>query len=161
MDQQQWLTTLNMLPISETMFANKFEHFANEPNINWILFDVYKIAPNYPLEISTYGYIFKEPTINYTNNFTNDSTQRLQITTKFLSKSTRDDLKGLQLKCGLVVGIFTYFILINILVACLTNCVYNRLHIRRDTHILRIQKLKMWIYLRKEQLALQQICAKI
>lgn len=94
MDRQQWLSALNMLPISESMFAKKFENIDTGSSINWVLFDIYKIAAHFPLEVSIYGYIFSE---------TEYPTQRLQITDKFLSKSTRDDLKGLQLKCGLAV----------------------------------------------------------
>lgn len=91
-----------MLPISEAMFAKKFPN--NDQSIDWILFDVYQIAPNYPLKVSTYGYIFREGASNYTDNKPDGSSQHLQTTAQFLNKSIRDDLNGLQLVCGLVVG---------------------------------------------------------
>lgn len=103
MDHQQWLSALNMLPISEAMFAKKFQTTGTDSNIDWILFDVYKIAPDFPLEVSIFGYIFNANAILYANNQSEFPHQRLQITAKFLSKSARDDLKGLHLKCGLVV----------------------------------------------------------
>lgn len=85
-----------MLPISEAIFAKKF-HRSNS-DIDWILFDVYKIAPDYPLEVSVYGYTFDVSTMPFHGD-------RIEITEKFRSKSARDNLKGLTLTCGLVVCI--------------------------------------------------------
>lgn len=96
-----------MLPISEAMFAKRFRNTSNS-NIDWILFDVYKIAPHYPLEVSIYGYVFNEK-INEISNYQTTYFQRLQVTDKFSSKSNRDNLKGLHLKCGLVVCIKNFF----------------------------------------------------
>lgn len=95
-----------MLPISEAIFAKSYKN-TSDFNIDWILFDVYKIAPHYPLEVSTYGYIFNENIISDEENevWQSFTTQRFRLADKFLSKSTRDDLKGLKLKCGLVVCI--------------------------------------------------------
>lgn len=87
-----------MLPISDVIFAKRYN--ANACGIDWILYDVYKIAHDFPLEISTYGHIIwnndDERAIKYPY-------QQLKITDKFLSKSTRDDLKGLKLTCARVV----------------------------------------------------------
>lgn len=139
MDRQQWLSALNMLPISESIFVKKFQNIDTGSNINWILFDVYKIAADFPLEVSIYGYIFNETIINSTNN-EHSTQQRLQITDKFLSKSTRDDLKGLQLKCGLAVCIHTQdapqstrdivTITYLIIVHCThTDCISGKIHV--------------------------------
>ncbi|XP_031620817.1 glutamate receptor ionotropic, delta-2-like isoform X2 [Contarinia nasturtii] len=93
-----------MLPISEAMFAKRFRNIS-DPAIDWILFDIYKIAPHFPLEVSIYGHVFNKNTIinvNADNKMT--KTQWIQVTDKFTSKSNRDDLMGLQLKCGLVIA---------------------------------------------------------
>lgn len=95
-----------MLPISESMFAKRFKAKANSKSIiDWILFDVYKIASNYPLELSVYGFIYNKSGAITNNNSTQNEIERIQITDKFQSKSVRDDLQGLKLKCGLVVCI--------------------------------------------------------
>lgn len=81
------------------MFAKRFR------NNSWILYDVYKIAPHFPLEISIYGYLFNENnTMNVENAiYQTAETQRIRISDKFSSKSVRNDLKGLKLRCGLGV----------------------------------------------------------
>lgn len=117
-NHQQWLSKLDMLPISEAMFAKRFKS-NSELLIDWILFDVYKIAASFPLVVSVYGFIhsnktgvFKGDEFPTSNQLTqNTIDQRIQITDKFQSKSVRDDLQGLKLKCGLVVCILV------------TNCV--------------------------------------
>lgn len=88
-----------MLPISNAIYAKNLTTDSNS-NIDWILFDVYKIAPDFPLEVSIYGHISTE---NQTSN--NIVPERFKLADKFLSKSTRDDLKGLELTCGLGVCI--------------------------------------------------------
>lgn len=104
MDKLVWLSTLDMLPISEAMFAKKF-HNSNS-SVDWILFDVYKVASDFPLQVSTYGYIFNKST-NIDSNPTNlRDCDRLRTTDKFRSKSVRDDLQGLKLTCGKAVSIF-------------------------------------------------------
>lgn len=95
-----------MLPISEAMIAKRFK--ANSKLIiNWILFDVYKIAANFPLEVSVYGFIYTEKGAITNNKSTQNAIERIQITDRFQSKSVRDDLQGLKLKCGLVVCILS------------------------------------------------------
>lgn len=92
--------------MSEAIFARRSD---NDSTVKWTLYDVYKIAPNYPLEISLFGHLLFE---NYMQTAGLDpicpaemNDNRLILTKKFLSKSTRDDLKGLTLTCGLVVSI--------------------------------------------------------
>lgn len=96
-----------MLPISNVIFAKSYTNESNS-NIDWILFDIYKIATIFPLEVSIYGYIFLENTLGDDKNQTSNrfASERFMLADKFLSKSTRDDLKGLQLTCGLGVRIF-------------------------------------------------------
>lgn len=93
-----------MLPISEAMLAKSFSD-QSDGIIDWILFDVYKIAPDFPLDVSVYGYILKENNAaNEINSIYQEPVaKRIRVTDKFQSKSTRDDLMGLKLKCGLVV----------------------------------------------------------
>lgn len=95
-----------MLPISDVIFAKKL-HDTNS-GIDWILYDVYKIATDFPLEISTYGHIYD----NEVATAIKFPYQRLKITEKFLSKSTRDDLKGLKLTCARVVCIHILLLLL-------------------------------------------------
>lgn len=94
-----------MLPISEAIFAKSYGNVSNT-DIDWILFDVYKIAPNFPLEVSIYGHVFAENILKDGENTTSQIvfSQRFKLADKFLSKSTRDDLKGLKLTCGLGVS---------------------------------------------------------
>lgn len=95
-----------MLPISEVMFAKTYKNDSEESNseeaIDWILYDVYKVAPRFPLQVSIYGYLFNEAAALPWNNPEPISSepQRIRITDKFLSKSARDDLQGLQIRCG-------------------------------------------------------------
>lgn len=90
---------LDMLPISDVIFAKKNPN-ASSCGIDWILYDVYKIAHDFPLEISTYGHIMSN---NEAKEAIKYPYQQLKIMDKFLSKSTRDDLKGLKLTCARVV----------------------------------------------------------
>lgn len=95
-----------MLPISDVKFAKSFKN-PSESAIDWIIFDIYKIASHFPLEVETYGHILNNNTIINIKNptYQTTETQRVRIDDKFLSKSLRDDLKGLKLTCGLVVCI--------------------------------------------------------
>lgn len=100
----EWLTTLDMLPISDAKFAKSISN-NSDSTIEWVLFDIYKVASHFPLEVATYGYILNNNTIINIQNpaYQTIETQRIRIADKFLSKSLRDDLKGLRLTCGLVV----------------------------------------------------------
>lgn len=92
-----------MLPNSDVTFAKKF--YNSNSNIGWTLYDIYKIASDFPLEISTYAHILvDEATTPVKYTF-----QRLKIMDKFFSKSTRDDLKGLKLRCARVVCTHLFF----------------------------------------------------
>lgn len=105
-DNQQWLSTLDMLPVSDAVYATPN---SNE-TIDWTLFDVYKIAPHFPLEISIFAYVFNsiEVEAKEGKNPLEWARARISVTAKFQSKSTRNDLKGLKLKCGLVVSISVF-----------------------------------------------------
>lgn len=81
-----------MLPISDVIFAKRL-HNANFCDIDYILYDVYKISTDFPLEISAYGHII----------LNDEAANAIKIMDKFLRKSTRDDLKGLKLTCARVV----------------------------------------------------------
>lgn len=92
-------------------FSNGTDAFANN-NINmtaaidWILFDVYKIASHFPLEVSVFAFVFGSTEVSALEfeNSWSWAQRRVNVTAKFQSKSTRDDLQGLKLKCGLVVS---------------------------------------------------------
>lgn len=64
----------------------------NEISGKYSFTDVYKIANNFPLEISAFG---------TADARTNSS--ELQVTQKFRSKLTRKNLQGIELRCVLVV----------------------------------------------------------
>lgn len=109
-----------MLPISDVIFAKKSQDSNSGDGgigigIEWILYDVYKIASDFPLEISTYGHIFD----NEVNTPMKYAQQRLKITNKFLSKSTRDDLKGLKLTCARVVCVYIIFFVFRFSFVCI------------------------------------------
>lgn len=101
---------MGIFPISEVIFAKKQ---SSESNLNWLLFDVYKVAENWPLEISIFARILNDHNVLDSqcalSNYKNDKNGLLQITNKFQKKSTRLDLKGLALDCGLVVSVFFFF----------------------------------------------------
>lgn len=93
---------LGIFPISEVMFARKQSPALNT-SYKWVLFDIYKIAAGWPLQISRFAYIFNEN--NKANSeLTPHRDNQLILSDKFVRKSTRLDLKGLALDCGLVVS---------------------------------------------------------
>lgn len=94
------LNQMGIFPISEVMFANKQPPASN---LSWLLFDVYKVAANFPLEISVYAKIFNDYE-DLDNQWLNNKNWLIEIADKFRNKSTRLDLKGLALDCGLVVS---------------------------------------------------------
>lgn len=106
MDDQAWLITLDMLPVSDVIYAIPNTNNKWNSTIDWIFFDIYKIAPNFPLEISIFAFIYNSNAVEIDEYDCpwKWAWQRVSVTPKFQSKSTRDDLKGLQLRCGLVVG---------------------------------------------------------
>lgn len=124
-----------MLPISDVKFAKSIN---NKSNIDWILFDVYKIAPHYPLEVSIYGYVFNEHTVFNIKNpvYQTIEMQRVRIADKFLNKSLRDNLKGLKLTCGLVVCIhYLNVIKSHLIIFSLFHTVKYSVHISRTVYI--------------------------
>lgn len=90
-----------MLPISQVIFTQM------KNDSTWILYDVYKVAPHFPLEISVFGYILpRENALEFDIGCAAQQKyhSRVQVVDKFQSKSTRNDLKGLKLMCGLVIA---------------------------------------------------------
>lgn len=86
---------LIMLPVSQVMYAKQQKWKMGK---QWWLYDIYKISPNSSLEISLFGTMTL-------NSFAYDEVLTpLRITDKFQSASTRKNLKGLILRCGLVVS---------------------------------------------------------
>lgn len=75
------------MPISEVLVVQ-----SNLSSDKYVFIDVYKIAKNFPLEISVFGFA----------DISTNSTE-LQLTQKFLTKLTRKDVHGVQLRCALVV----------------------------------------------------------
>lgn len=105
MNYQNTLQTWDILPISEVIFAKRM---SNDAPVKWSLYDVYKIASTYPLQISLFGRLMLEhcaEAVHSESGCTENRNTRLILNEKFLKKSTRDDLQGLTLSCGLVVSI--------------------------------------------------------
>lgn len=75
------------MPISEVMVVQ-----LDVPSAKYVFTDVYKIAKNDPLQLSVFG---------FADILRNSS--ELQVTQKFLSKLTRKNFRGIQLRCALVV----------------------------------------------------------
>lgn len=93
-----------MLPISNVIYAKRTNNTSEI--IEWILFEVYKVAPTFPLDISIFANVLKSNAVQ-ANEYEQRwlwAWQRVNVTEKFQSKSTRDDLKGLKLTCGLAVN---------------------------------------------------------
>lgn len=98
------LDTLDIFPISEVIYAKRIR---NETLVNWLLYDVYKVAPNYPLQVSLFAHLMAEEyleddSLNATCPMNRNA--RVILAEKFLRKSTRDDLQGLRIKCGRAVS---------------------------------------------------------
>lgn len=99
-----------MLPVSDAIYAMCFSNTMDNSTvavIDWILFDVYKIASHFPLEVSVFAFILNSTVVN-AHEFDDPvewAQQRVNVMAKFQSKSTRDNLQGLRLKCGLVVSV--------------------------------------------------------
>lgn len=77
------------LPISEVFIAKRIKFDPSE----WILFDAYRLNKGLNMEINENGFISSSK-----------YGQSLEIEANFLS-SRRHNLKGVQVNCGLVVGL--------------------------------------------------------
>lgn len=112
---------------------------SNDTRVKWLLYDVYKVASSYPLQISLFGHILSESylvTLDLDSSCSENRNERMVLTEKFLSKSTRDDLQGLTLSCGLVVSLSEWINLIvdiptrtGILVWIISDSVSRTLHV--------------------------------
>lgn len=78
--------SLNIFPISEVLVVQCEANGCR-------FFDVYKIASDFPFEISLFA------TIHDVSSAKND----LRLTSKFLNKLTRKNMRGLRLRCAFVV----------------------------------------------------------
>lgn len=87
-----FLQPLDILPISQVLVIRC-------GTLKCLLFDVYKIASDFPLEISLFGSIDLRPS--------EDS--RILVEATFLKKLTRKNFRGLALRCVLVVRYQTPF----------------------------------------------------
>lgn len=85
-----------MLPISDVIFGKK------ENQSHWVLYDIYKIAIGRPLEVNVFGTIFA---LN-TENETDIEGTSTRLSYQFQGKSSRLNLQGISLNCGLVVSRF-------------------------------------------------------
>lgn len=107
MEHQNWLHQLDMLPGSESVYARRYKNTTNDASsIEWHLYDVYKIAPEYPLAIAKLGRVFDETTSSADKGKFRSPLDSMEVEARFYNKSSRDDLQGLKLKCGLVVSNF-------------------------------------------------------
>lgn len=103
MEHLEWLHQLDMLPVSESVYGKQLMNAPEEKSsTEWQLYDVYKIAPQYPLAVSKLGRIFGE-TPDYEREHWSPL-DYMKVQPRFYNKSSRDDLQGLKLKCGLVVS---------------------------------------------------------
>lgn len=103
MKHQEWLETLNMLPISHFVYTKRNMNM-NDEIVDWSLFDVYRVAPQFPLEIRKFGHIFNESTNADYTAATGSPSKYIDVDKIFYNKSSRDDLKGLKIRCGLAVS---------------------------------------------------------
>lgn len=72
--------------------------YAKRTNLTWILFDIYKIAPEFPMNVSVFGAINSAVP---TSAHESDSVQLLMAAT---TGSRRANLQGLIIPCGLAVN---------------------------------------------------------
>lgn len=105
MEHQDWLITLDMLPISDFVYTKRCANYTEQSSPFWALFDVYKIAPQYPLKISKLGRITNEPWVSNYSVANWPSQYDIVVEPRFYNKSARNDLMGLKIRCGLVVSI--------------------------------------------------------
>lgn len=85
------MSQLDILPNSEVVLV----HF-DAPENKWILYDVYKVAPNHPLKWSVLGWINDQ-----TNGQNSCAQNALRLNEEYESKTkARKNLQGLRLRCG-------------------------------------------------------------
>lgn len=87
------MSQLNVLPNSDVVLVC-FDAQENK----WILYDVYKVALGYALEVSVLGWI---------NGQTNDehlSEDGFQLNREYHNINSRKNLKGVHLPCGSLVS---------------------------------------------------------
>lgn len=72
-----------MLAISEVIYAKRNK-------LNWILFDIYKIASDFPINVSVFGAI--------------NGIEQVQLLMAATTGSRRRNLQGLIIPCGLAVN---------------------------------------------------------
>lgn len=148
------LNALNMLPISNVIVAKRS---IGTNGLNWILIDVYKLGIGHSListelgHITTNGsekYDASHPNSTWMNSVSNNL--NLILTGNFLP-SRRRNLKGVSIICGLVVSIRKHQTLIETICLKKKKIPFNRLPIPNSTHILRIHRIIILIYIVREQ----------
>lgn len=96
------MATLKLWPISDVKYAI---NQTNGTEAQWKLFDIYKIGEDFSLEIFVFGFIVADDFTELIPKTVSTEEHRFRMTELFLSKSIRNDLKGLKLTCGLVASI--------------------------------------------------------
>lgn len=90
---------MDILPISEVIFAKKL----NSDIIQWQLFDLYKIASDFPLKVLPFGTLEISTVDGNECEAEIPSESILKVTARVTTGSRRKDLEGLKIPCGLVV----------------------------------------------------------
>lgn len=79
-----------MLKISEVIYAKR----SRVNPIEWQLLDIFKIAPNFPMNVSLFGHV------------NGNGNNEVQLVMRATTVSRRGNLQGLLLPCGIVVSNF-------------------------------------------------------
>lgn len=82
-----------MLPNSDVVLV-RFDAKENK----WILYDVYKVASDYTLTVTIFGWINDQRKEVYCND------EDLQLNKEFYKINSRKNLKGVHLPCGSLVN---------------------------------------------------------
>lgn len=126
---------LNAMPISDLFIAKRSQTEQKQ----WKLFDAYKLNFGYNIEITENGMI---ESMKYED--------KLSVIGAKFSSVRRQNLKGVNVTCGLVVFYLDYFVLYKkIPFAFISHP--RRLHIPRNLLTLMIRQMHTLIFLQKEQ----------
>lgn len=77
-----------MLPVSEVILAQR-----SSAQDKWILYDIYKMAPNHKLEVHLFGWI----------EVAQQTFKQFEIIEEYFRTLARRDMEGLKLLCGSTV----------------------------------------------------------
>lgn len=85
-----FLSNVDMLTMSEVIVAKRITN--NLTETEWILIDVYKVSPDYPLNLAVFG------------SLSNAVAANIQLLVQPATAPRRENLQGITIPCALTVS---------------------------------------------------------